>query len=157
MGITRIPPGWQAQSMATSHPSANNTDFRKERSRDLGRPAGMPLMQIRLDSSGHNYSSARFDAQIYQNANRVIQGSLGGIESIHSFASSWLKQCELAFSGRGCSLATKLLFDGHNLRTLIQSRKQWPSEFDWKTKRFRHKPLVHRTTLTSTRLRRIGK
>ncbi len=77
MGITRLPPGWQAQSMATSHPSANNTDFRKERSRDLGRPAGMPLMQIRLDSSGHNYSSARFDAQIYQNANRVIQGSLG--------------------------------------------------------------------------------
>lgn len=77
MGITRIPPGWTAQSMATSHPSGNNTDFRKERSRDLGRPSGMPLMQVRLDSSGHNYSSARFDAQTYQKANRIIQGSLG--------------------------------------------------------------------------------
>lgn len=77
MGITRIPVGWQAQAMQTSHPNAQNTDFRKERSRDLGRPSGMPLMQVRLDSSGHNYSSARFDAQTYQKANRIIQGSLG--------------------------------------------------------------------------------
>lgn len=77
MGITRAPVGWNLQALQTSHPNAQNTDFRKERSRDLGRGAGMPLMQIRLDSSGHNYSSARFDAQTYQKANRVIQGSLG--------------------------------------------------------------------------------
>lgn len=77
MGITRMPTGWNAQSMNTSHPSAQNTEYRQERSRDLGRPSGMPLMQIRLDSSGHNYSSARFDAQNYQKANRIIQGSLG--------------------------------------------------------------------------------
>lgn len=77
MGITRSPVGWQIRALQTSHPGNNNTDFRKERSRDLGRPVGMPLMQVRLDSSGHNYSSARFDAQIYQKANRVIQGSLG--------------------------------------------------------------------------------
>ncbi len=64
-------------ALQTSHPNAQNSEFRKERSRDLGRPAGMPLMQIRLDSSGHNYSSARFDAQTYQKANRIIQGSLG--------------------------------------------------------------------------------
>jgi len=77
MGTTRAPVGWNVQSLQTSHPNAQNTEFRKERSRDLGRPAGMPLMQIRLDSSGHNYSSARFDAQTYQKANRIIQGSLG--------------------------------------------------------------------------------
>jgi len=76
-GITRAPVGWNLNSLQTSHPNANNSEFRKERSRDLGRPAGMPLMQIRLDSSGHNYSSARFDAQTYQKANRIIQGSLG--------------------------------------------------------------------------------
>lgn len=77
MGITRAPVGWNLNSLQTSHPNAQNSEFRKERSRDLGRPAGMPLMQIRLDSSGHNYSSARFDAQTYQKANRIIQGSLG--------------------------------------------------------------------------------
>lgn len=77
MGITRAPVGWNLNSLQTSHPNAHNSEFRKERSRDLGRPAGMPLMQIRLDSSGHNYSSARFDAQNYQKANRIIQGSLG--------------------------------------------------------------------------------
>lgn len=77
MGITRMPVGWQAQAMNTSQPSAQNTEYRQERSRDLGRPSGMPLMQVRLDSSGHNYSSARFDAQNYQKANRIIQGSLG--------------------------------------------------------------------------------
>lgn len=77
MGIMKAPPGWNLNSLQTSHPNAQNSEFRKERSRDLGRPAGMPLMQIRLDSSGHNYSSARFDAQTYQKANRIIQGSLG--------------------------------------------------------------------------------
>lgn len=77
MGITRAPVGWNLNSLQTSHPNAQNSEFRKERSRDLGRPAGMPLMQIRLDSSGHNYSSARFDAQTYQKANRIIQGSIG--------------------------------------------------------------------------------
>lgn len=77
MGIMRAPAGWNLNALQTSHPNAQNSEFRKERSRDLGRPAGMPLMQIRLDSSGHNYSSARFDAQTYQKANRIIQGSLG--------------------------------------------------------------------------------
>jgi lambda family phage portal protein len=77
MGITRAPVGWDLKFLQSQHPSSNNTDFRKERQRDLGRARGMPLMQIRLDSSGHNYSSARFDGQNYQKANRTIQGSLG--------------------------------------------------------------------------------
>lgn len=77
MGITTIPRGWTANALNSTQPNAQNTDFRNERTRELGRPAGMPLMQIRLDSSGHNYSSARFDAQTYQKINRVFQGSLG--------------------------------------------------------------------------------
>lgn len=76
-GITKAPVGWNMQGLNSTQPSANNTEFRNERSRELGRGVGMPLMQIRLDSSGHNYSSARFDAQNYQKANRVIQGALG--------------------------------------------------------------------------------
>lgn len=77
MGITRIPVGWKAAPMQTSQPNSNNTDFRDERTRELGRASSMPLMQIRLDSSDHNYSSARFDGQLYHRANVNIQGSLG--------------------------------------------------------------------------------
>ena len=77
MGINRAPVGWDLKFLQSQHPNSNNTDFRKERQRDLGRARGMPLMQVRLDSSGHNYSSARFDGQNYQKANRTIQGSLG--------------------------------------------------------------------------------
>lgn len=77
MGINRTPVGWDLKFLQSQHPSANNTDFRKERQRDLGRARGMPLMQVRLDSSGHNYSSARFDGQNYQKSNQTIQGSLG--------------------------------------------------------------------------------
>jgi hypothetical protein len=32
---------------------------------EFGRAAAIPLMMIRLDSSEHNYSSARFDHQVY--------------------------------------------------------------------------------------------
>jgi lambda family phage portal protein len=76
MGITRLPVGWQAAGLNPTQPAANNTDFRNERSRELGRGVGMPLMQIRLDSSGHNYSSARFDGQLYHRANLSIQSAL---------------------------------------------------------------------------------
>lgn len=77
MGVTKAPKGWQLNALQTSQPNQNNTEFRDERIRELGRPAGMPLMQIRLDSSGHNYSSARFDAQTYNKACKLIQGSIG--------------------------------------------------------------------------------
>jgi capsid protein len=77
MGVTRAPVGWQMNALHTSQPNSNNTEFRNERTRELGRPAAMPLMQIRLDSSGHNYSSARFDGQNYQKACKIIQGSIG--------------------------------------------------------------------------------
>lgn len=76
MGITRVPQGWKVEGVQATHPTAQNTEFRAERSRELGRPVGMPLMQIRLDSSGHNYSSARFDGQLYWRANQSIQQSL---------------------------------------------------------------------------------
>lgn len=76
MGVTRLPVGWQAQGLNPTQPAANNTEFRNERSRELGRGVGMPLMQIRLDSSGHNYSSARFDGQLYWRANLSIQSAL---------------------------------------------------------------------------------
>lgn len=72
-GITRLPPGWKGSALMSSQPGSHNTEFRSERMRELGSPVGMPLLKIKHDASGHNYSSARFDAGDYQRANNCIQ------------------------------------------------------------------------------------
>lgn len=71
-----LPPGWEAQQMTPQQPTTKYVEFHDERLRSLGRPISMPLMMIKLDSRKHNYSSARFDAQVYQRGNAVLQGWL---------------------------------------------------------------------------------
>jgi hypothetical protein len=69
------------------HPTAQYSEHRRERMLEFGRSACIPLMMIRLDSSQHNYSSARFDHQVYvqnlevwrswiarRNLNRLVAG-----------------------------------------------------------------------------------
>ncbi|MDM4015841.1 phage portal protein [Roseiconus lacunae] len=64
--VTRAaPPGWDVRFGDANHPTAEYVGHRKERMAEIGRAAAMPLMLIRLDSSGHNYSSARFDREGY--------------------------------------------------------------------------------------------
>ncbi|MEM9367512.1 MAG: phage portal protein [Planctomycetota bacterium] len=64
--VTRAaPPGWDVRAHDAVHPTANYVEHRRERMAELGRCAAMPLMLIRLDSSDHNQSSARFDHQKY--------------------------------------------------------------------------------------------
>lgn len=74
--INYLPAQYTPNMLSPTQPDPNYVAFRSERHRELGRPVGMPLMQIRLDSSGHNYSSARFDGQIYARANESIQAWL---------------------------------------------------------------------------------
>ena len=69
--VTMAPPGWQPWQYNASLPPVQYPEFRAEKHRDLGRPIGMPLLMVRLDSSRHNYSSARLDTQTY---NRTVQG-----------------------------------------------------------------------------------
>lgn len=59
------PPGWQPMQINPGHPTAQYSEHRRERMLEFGRSACIPLMMIRLDSSQHNYSSARFDHQVY--------------------------------------------------------------------------------------------
>lgn len=75
--ISTCPPGWKPQAFAPPQPQTTYVDYRSERQRDIGRPVGMPLMMVRLDSSKHNYSSARFDSQIYVRGIQALQGWLG--------------------------------------------------------------------------------
>lgn len=69
---TTMPPGWTANMLTPPQPSETYVSYRTERMRDMGRPVNMPLMMVRLDASGHNYSSARFDAQKYNRSNSCI-------------------------------------------------------------------------------------
>jgi capsid protein len=71
--IATMPPGWNATPMTPPQPSTNYVDYRGERMRDIGRPRQMPAMLVRLDSSKHNYSSARFDSQMYNRGNSRSQ------------------------------------------------------------------------------------
>lgn len=79
--IPMAPPGWKAEWPTATQPAAQYPDYRGERMREFGRPVGMPLMLIRLDSSKHNYSSARFDSQVYDRAVEGIQYWLSGSEN----------------------------------------------------------------------------
>ncbi len=65
------PPGWKPFQLVPQQPSTQYVDYRRERHAEIGRPVGMPLMMIRLDASRHNYSSVRFDGQVYV---RCVQG-----------------------------------------------------------------------------------
>lgn len=63
--LSTAPPGWELQQIDPKHPTTNYIEYRRERLRELGRPVNMPLMMVLLDSGEHNYSSARFDGQLY--------------------------------------------------------------------------------------------
>lgn len=75
--ISTLPPGWEFGQVTPAQPAATYCDFRNEKLMEIGRPVSMPLMKVRLDSSKHNYSSARFDGQVYA---RGLAALGGGIE-----------------------------------------------------------------------------
>ncbi len=78
--IKMAPPGWQPSVYPATQPPVQYPEYRAERQREFGRPVGMPLLMIRLDSSGHNYSSARLDTQAYARAVAGLQQWISGDE-----------------------------------------------------------------------------
>lgn len=76
--VAMTPPGWKPYAFPSTQPAATYNSFREERQREFGRPMGMPLLMVRLDSSKHNYSSARLDTQTYNRFGESIQLWLGG-------------------------------------------------------------------------------
>lgn len=74
--LRTLPPGWKPHTINPPQPATTYVQFRAERQRDIGRAADMPLMLVRLGSEDHNYSSARFDAQVYQRSVQVRQSRL---------------------------------------------------------------------------------
>jgi len=71
-----VKPGWKAQQVTPQHPSTRYIEFQHENYRAIGRPVGMPLLTILLDARYHNYSSARYDGQVYRRHLNAIQARL---------------------------------------------------------------------------------
>lgn len=78
--VKMVPPGWEPFQYQSNQPPVQYPDYRGEKQRDLGRPFSMPLMMVRLDSSKHNYSSARFDSQNWSRFCASIQKFLSGTD-----------------------------------------------------------------------------
>jgi lambda family phage portal protein len=75
--IKTMPPGWQPTMVNPAHPGPQYEAFYESLAREIGGPICMPLMMLLLDSSGHNYSSARFDGQLFWRGVAKTQGWLG--------------------------------------------------------------------------------
>lgn len=74
--LTTLPPGYDLKQIVPQQPATNYIDYHDEQLRKVGRPVGMPLMMIKLDSRKHNFSSARFDGQIYQRSTKALRAWL---------------------------------------------------------------------------------
>lgn len=72
-----MPPGWTIEQLTPRQPAAQYREFRDERLREWGRASGMPLMHLKKDASGYNYSSARFDGQSYNKVIKKLQAWIG--------------------------------------------------------------------------------
>ncbi len=72
------PPGWDMKFAPAVQPPVQYPDYRAERQRDFGRHVGMPLVTVRMDASGHNYSSARLDTQAGAMADAGYQAWISG-------------------------------------------------------------------------------
>lgn len=76
--IKMAPPQWKPFNYTPAQPATQYVPYREEKQRDFGRPIGMPLMIVRLDSTKASYSSARFDGQNWRRTVSSLQIWLSG-------------------------------------------------------------------------------
>lgn len=69
--ITTLPAGGDAKQMTAQHPNQEYAPFKHELLKEQGRPLGAPYSITGLDGSEHNYSSLRYEREIYHAALRV--------------------------------------------------------------------------------------
>ncbi len=66
--ITTLPAGGDAHQMKTEHPGTEYAPFKHELLKEMGRPVSAPYSISGLDGSEHNYSSLRYEREIYHAA-----------------------------------------------------------------------------------------
>ena len=69
--ITTLPAGGKANQMKAEHPGTEFTPFKHELLKEIGRPIGAPYSITAMDGSEHNYSSLRYEREIYIAALKV--------------------------------------------------------------------------------------
>ncbi len=69
--ITTLPAGGDAKQMKSEHPNQEFSPFKHEQLKEMGRPVGAPYSIVGLDGSEHNYSSLRYEREIYHSALKV--------------------------------------------------------------------------------------
>jgi hypothetical protein len=78
--IKMAPPGWEYAPFDSGSPPVQYPDYRAEKHLDIGRPASMPRLLVRLDASKHSWASARLDIDTFRRAAGCLQAWLGGSE-----------------------------------------------------------------------------
>lgn len=73
--ITTLPAGGDAKQMKSEHPNQEFSPFKHELLKEMGRPVCAPYSISGLDGSEHNYSSLRYEREIYHSALRVERES----------------------------------------------------------------------------------
>lgn len=66
--ITTLPAGGDAHQMRSEHPGTEFVSFKHEQLKEMGRPIGAPYSVVGLDGSEHNYSSLRYERELYHSA-----------------------------------------------------------------------------------------
>lgn len=76
--IRMLPPGWKPFIYSATQPAVQYPDYRAERQIDMGRPASMPRLLVRMDASKHSWASARLDMTTYRRATQCLQAWFSG-------------------------------------------------------------------------------
>lgn len=76
--VRMAPPGWKPFVYPATQPAVQYPDYRAERQIELGRPASMPRLMVRLDASKHSWASARLDMTTYRRATQCLQAWFSG-------------------------------------------------------------------------------
>ena len=93
--LVTLPEGWNVSQLRAEQPTAQFGDFRRNIIGEIGRCLQIPYAIAALDSSSHNYASARMDSQLYQVNIRVQREELE--ETIlDRLVESWGREAMLA-------------------------------------------------------------
>ena len=141
-----LPPGSLAATVNPQQPPARWEEFYRSRVQEIGRAANMPLLMMLLDSSDHNFASARFDSQLFWRGIQRTQGFLA--RSLDRIEDLVAREAELAYAtGDTEGLPPRP-------KGLIERRWLWPQapEVDSSKERMADRLGLENGTLTLTEL-----
>jgi lambda family phage portal protein len=74
--MTAAPVGYSIKQLKPEQPGVNHVEYRDERLREIGRARNIPLLNIKADSAGYNYSSMRWTDGEYEQSLMFDRGKI---------------------------------------------------------------------------------